>query len=115
MSRISLSKRLNAIRDALLPPGSFAYRVHHLPPHERGLFDAWREDCARIIAAAQAEGGPGEAYRRIIDSEPLISGNLALGLPQCPSSVARLIFPSLAAPSSDDDPRQRWEMMLKGE
>ena len=111
MSRVSLNKRLSVIRDALLPPGSFAHAVYHLPQREREQFEAWRVEHKRIIAAAQAEGGPGTAYQRLIDDEPLISGSLALGLPSLPSALGSY-FPSLAAPSSDS-PRQHWEKMLK--
>jgi hypothetical protein len=85
MSRVSLQRRLDAIRNALLPAGSTQRRVNDLPDRERGWYDAWRDECAELINAAELEGGPGSAYGR------LISGSLRLPQLQ-PGSLRAKIF-----------------------
>ena len=68
-------KRLATVRNAMLPPGSYEHRVYHLPRRERAWFEAWRAECARIIASAH-----GDAYRSFIDGE--------LHLPTMPPAVS---------------------------
>jgi hypothetical protein len=87
VSRVSLQRRLDAIRNALLPAGSIERRISDLPDRERGWHDAWRNECAALINSAENEGDPGTAYGRYI------SGSLRL--PQLePASLRAKIFPA---------------------
>ena len=92
MSRVSLFKRAAFIRNALLPPGSMVYREYHLPEREKRWLRHWRNECSALIEAAERDGPPGEAYRRLIEGE--------LALPPMPHALElalgmeRLLLPA---------------------
>ena len=68
MSRISISRRLDRIRDILLPPGTMAWRVSRLDDEMAEQYRLHRERVDRINLSAKNDD-PGELYRRLIDGE----------------------------------------------
>ena len=64
MSRRSIDRRMDAVRDALLPPGSMARRLHDLGPADRMRYELWRGDVAQ---AARRYSDGAERYAALID------------------------------------------------
>lgn len=50
MSRISLTKRLAAIRTAMQSHDDYGYRLYHLSPRLRAWHDDWKAECHRLAA-----------------------------------------------------------------
>ncbi len=43
MSRISIERRMERLRDAILPPGSYEWRLERLPDHLKKMHQIWSE------------------------------------------------------------------------
>ena len=85
MSRVSLGRRIDRLRDTILPPGSLAWRVDRLDDDLAALHRTWHKDVSDIISRAQNEGGPGAAYAALLDGK--------LDLPTMPRSVEQALWP----------------------
>lgn len=84
MSRISINRRLDRVREALLPSGSLAWRVDRLPDDLKRAYLIWRERADAIIHAAEKRGG-GTLYAMIL------AGDHAA--PPMPIAVERALWP----------------------
>ena len=69
MSRVGLLKRVDTLRDTLMPPGSLARKLYELSAADQRAHDQWRLRCAQVVQQAIREGGPGAAYQRLINGE----------------------------------------------
>lgn len=90
MSRVSLSKRLMAVRSVLLPVGSLAHRLHHCEPWERRRYDDWRDERDAWLAAHEAEHGAGALYAQYLNADDQGSTSAP---PLWPLSLRLKLFP----------------------
>lgn len=80
MSRMSLNRRLDALRSAAERIDPRALAVHRLSPALRLRYDLWRAECQRIHGKIEREGGPGASYAAMIEG--------TLTMPAPPRAVA---------------------------
>ena len=104
MSRVSLSKRLGAIRSHIRVHDPLAYALHNLPPKLRRWYEDWRRECQNI-----ADRHEGNRYEAMLDGEDVT--------PPMPHPVADAlgIDPYLDAITTDmslDEIQDRWNIML---
>lgn len=104
MSRVSLNRRIERLRDFFVPPTSRAWRIERLGDGERERFLRWQEECAGITSGY--ENTPGAAYAAMIE------GNLHL--PVLERSLRYTMWPEYGAIDAEADPRRAWEMLLEG-
>lgn len=55
--RVSLNRRLDRIRDHLLPPNSMAWRIDRLPDHLKREYLVWRKRCDALNSENKKQGG----------------------------------------------------------
>lgn len=67
MSRVSLSRRLDAIRNAAERIDPQASRVFRMPPALRMRYDLWRAECDRMHDEIERVHGPGASYVAYLD------------------------------------------------
>lgn len=107
MSRVSLNRRLEAIRDAAQRIDPRAAAVHHMRPATRLRYDNWRAECDAMLKEAASEGGPGAAY------EAMIEGRLELPCP--PRAVREALAiedgPTIPHGASPSDIAALWRTM----
>lgn len=108
MSRVSLNRRLDALRSAAERIDPRVLAVHRLPPALRMSYDNWRRECDRVYADLEREGGPGASY------EALIEGTLALPEPPRPVADALGITrgPVVPAGASDSEVAEIYRAMI---
>lgn len=82
MSRVSISRRLERIRDHLLVPYSLEWRVDRLPDNLQDAYRLWQERNEAIIFRAEKQ--PGDAYAALINGE--------LEFPLLPMTVQNALF-----------------------
>lgn len=104
MSRVSIWRRIERLRDHLLPPGSLEHRLESLSAAEREAFKSCERASADIISRAETE--PGEAYRKFIEGE--------LILPHLPRAIELRLWPGMAAVYAESDPARAYQLMLEG-
>lgn len=106
MSKIGISARIAAIRNAAESIDPVTTRVHRLPPALRARYEAWRAECARIMDEA---GDPAAAYEAMLDG--------ALVTPDPPRDVAEALDLQGAPFLSDDMSAQQvaavWKAMVE--
>lgn len=90
MSRVSLSKRLMAVRSVLLPAGSLAHRLHHLEPWERQRYSDWQAERDAWLARYEAEHGAGALYAQYLNADDQGSTSAP---PLWPLSLRLKLFP----------------------
>lgn len=112
MSRVSLSKRLMAIRDAALPPGSLQHRLYHLQPWERQRYSDWQDEMAIFYAALIAKDGPSAPYERFLEAQDQRRVRAWEPPVLWPLALRRRMFPE--APQTGDL-AERWHEMVKSE
>ena len=84
MSRVSISRRLERIRDHLLVPYSLEWRVDRLPDDLQDAYRQWQEGNEAIIFSAEKQ--PGDAYAALINGK--------LVVPPLPMAVQKVLFPT---------------------
>lgn len=84
MSRVSIERRMERLRDAVLPPNSLAWRIDRLPDELKQLHQLWREHCTAINS--QNEKNARNRY------EQLLAGHDVT--PPMPIAVHRTLWPS---------------------
>lgn len=89
MSRVSISRRLDAIRDAAERIDPIALRIHRMPDALRMRYDLWRTECDRIQNEIEREHGSGASYAAYLEGtfvtpEPPREVAKALGLVVAP-------------------------------
>ena len=84
MSRVSISRRLERIRDHLLVPYSLEWRVDRLPKTLQDAYRQWEESNEAIISCAEKQ--PGDAYAALINGE--------LQFYPLPMAVQKVLFPT---------------------
>ena len=104
MSRVSLSKRLGAIRASMREHDPLTYALHNLPPKLRRWYDDWRRECDAITARLGRN-----SYEAMLEGEGIT--------PPMPPLVADAlgIDPYLNAITTDmslDEIQDRWNIML---
>lgn len=106
--RVSLNRRLEAIRDAAQRIDPRAAAVHEMQPATRLRYDNWRAECDAMLKGAGREGGPGAAY------EAMIEGRLELPLP--PRAVREALAiedaPMIPHDASASDVAALWRKMV---
>lgn len=80
MSRVSINRRLEALREAAERIDPRALAVHRLSPALRLRYENWRAECQRLHSEAEREGGPGASYAAMIEG--------TLTMPAPPRAVA---------------------------
>ena len=109
MSRVSIERRMERVRDAVLPPNSLAWRIDRLPAELKQLHQLWREHCAAINSQNEKQGG--NRY------EQLLAGHDVT--PQMPIAVHRALWPDdegraqITANMSVADAALMYEQMLE--
>ena len=83
MSRVSIERRIQRVRDAVLPPHSFEWRVDRLSVDLKQAWQSWRRECDSINCASEKKG--------INRYEQLLSGND--NRPPMPIAVYRALWP----------------------
>ena len=56
MSRVSIERRMERVRDAVLPPHSFEWRLDRLPDDLKQAWQSWRRECDSINCASEKNG-----------------------------------------------------------
>ena len=84
MSRVSISRRLERIRDHLLVPYSLEWRVDRLPNALQDAYRQWQESNEAIISRAEKQ--PGDAYAALINGK--------LQFYPLPMTVQKVLFPT---------------------
>ena len=109
MSRVSLTRRLETIRNAADRIDPFASRVHRLSPALRASYDRWRDERGRSIASLEARDGPGGAYAAMIEDTVV--------MPDPPQQIADALgiapIEPLLADATCDDLAQRYAAMIE--
>lgn len=109
MSRVSLNRRLEAIREAAQRIDPRASAVHHMQPATRLRYDNRRAECDAMLKEAGQEGGPGAAY------EAMIEGRLEL--PRPPRAVREALgivdAPLIPRSASMADVAERYRQMAE--
>ena len=80
MSRVSLSRRLQAVLEAVENIDPQAARVHRMKPATRLRFDVWQAECTRVMAE---HGDPAAAFAAYLAGE--------LETPDPPKDVAEAL------------------------
>jgi hypothetical protein len=83
MSRVSLSRRLDAIRNAAERIDPQAARVFRMQPAVRMRYDLWRREIDRMHDEIEREHGPGASYAAYLDG--------TLATPDPPRAVAEAL------------------------
>jgi hypothetical protein len=83
MSRISIERRIERLRDTILPPGSYEWRLEHLPDNLKRMHQAWRERCDAITSRHKKQG--------LNSYELLLAGND--DPPKMPAAVFVALWP----------------------
>ena len=83
MSRTSIARRIQRVRDAVLVPHSFEWRLDRLPDDLKKLHQLWREHCAAINSQNEKNGR--NRY------EQLLAGHEVT--PPLPIAVYRALWP----------------------
>lgn len=83
MSRVSIERRIQRVRDAVLPPNSLAWRIDRLPDHLKREHQLFRNRCDALISEDKKQGG--NRY------EMLLNGNDST--PRMPIAVHRALWP----------------------
>ncbi len=110
MSRVSLNRRLDRIRDALLPVGSLAWRIDRLSADLKRAHQLWGKRCDDIILRNQKRGG-GNLY------EMLLAGDYIM--PPMPMDVERALWPegqskyAIKVGMTDVEASQIWTAFLE--
>jgi len=102
MSRISLDRRIERLRDYYLQPGSLEHRAYHLPENLRDSYQSWRKE--RVAIISRAEKQPGDAYAALINGK--------LNLPPTPRAVQLALFPNNG--KIYDNVYEAYQAMLEG-
>lgn len=103
MSRVSLGRRIDRIRDYLLPPGSLAWRIEQLSDADRAAWQISQERSAAIISRFE---NPGDAYAEYLSDPSLL-------LP-IPPALDHALHPELAAIRAESDAAEAYRLMLEG-
>ena len=107
--RVSLNRRLDRIRDHLLPPNSMAWRIDRLPDHLKREHLMWRKRCDALNSQNKKQGG--NRY------EQLLKGND--NRPPMPIAVYRALWPDgegrshFTRDTTVDEAAQLYEQMLE--
>ena len=83
MSRVSIERRIQRVRDAVLPPNSFEWRLDRLSADLKQLYQLWRERCTVINSQNEKNG--------INRYERLLAGHDVT--PPLPIAVYRALWP----------------------
>ena len=83
MSRVSIERRMERVRDAVLPPHSFEWRLDRLPDNLKQLYQLWRKRCDVLISENENNG--------INRYEQLLNGND--NRPPMPIAVYQALWP----------------------
>ena len=102
MSRVSISRRLERIRDHLLVPYSLEWRVDRLPDNLQDAYRLWQERNEAIIFRAEKQ--PGDAYAALINGE--------LKLQLLPIAIEQALFPKSS--KRYDRSLHEYQAMLEG-
>ena len=107
--RVSLNRRLDRIRDHLLPPNSLAWRIDRLPDELKQLHQLWRERCTAINSQNEKNGR--NRYEMLLKGKD--------DAPQMPIAIYRTLWPNgegrsqITAEMSVFEAAQLYEAMLK--
>jgi hypothetical protein len=106
MSRVSISRRLDAIRDAAERIDPQASRVFRMPPALRMRFDTWSAECARMHDEIEREHGPGASFAAYLDGtfvtpDPPRAVAAALGAADMPMLTVEMSAQEVAQIYSD--------------
>ena len=104
MSRISINRRIERLKNHLIPPGSIEARLEKLSQAECALFSVWRGNCHAIFS--RHENSPGAAYAAMIEGE--------LMLPELPRWLRYAVWPELERIEAEPIPARAYQMMLEG-
>ena len=74
MSRVSLSRRLQAALEAVENINPQAARVHRMKPATRLRYNIWRAECERVMAEY---GDPAAAFAAYLAGEPIMTAEMA--------------------------------------
>jgi hypothetical protein len=74
---------MERLRDTILPPGSYEWRLEHLPDHLKQIHQSWREQCEAITSWHQKQG--------LNSYELLLAGND--DTPKMPAAVFVALWP----------------------
>ena len=108
MSRVSINRRLERLRDFLLPPGSLEWRIDRLPDHLKRAHSLWREKGEAINLASKKRGE--NLYANLLDGcddAPM------------PSALQRALFPDgmggikITTEMTAHDAASAWTAMLE--
>lgn len=84
MSRVSIERRMERVRDAILPPGSLEWRLDRLSDELKRAYQFWRVEVDAINSEYKKQG--------LNSYEALLRGE-AVG-PPIPIAVHRAIWPN---------------------
>lgn len=84
MSRVSINRRLDRIREVLLPPGSLEWRIDRLPENLKQAHLLWRERCDAITFTSEKHGD-GALYEMMLAGDDVT--------PPMPFAVERALWP----------------------
>ena len=108
MSRVSIERRIQRVRDAVLVPHSLEWRVDRLPDDLKQLYQLWRERCTVINSQNEKNG--------INRYEQLLKGQDYA--PPVPIAVYRALWPhgegrsQITVEMSVSEAAQLYEAML---
>ena len=85
MSRVSLSRRLQRIKDHFLRPGSLEYALENLPAEMRALYQLWRQKADELNS--RFENHQISAFAAFLEYPTI--------LPRMPSTLQYAMFPYL--------------------
>lgn len=109
MSRVSLSRRMDRLRDAVLPPGSMEWRIERLPDDLKRAHLIWQENTAAITLRLKNFGAnPYEAL--------LAGANIT---PPMPTALEAALWPdgrldhSLPADCTLTEAADSWAAMME--
>ena len=109
MSRVSIERRIQRVRDAVLPPHSFEWRLDRLPDDLKLAWQSWRRECDSITCASEKN--------EINRYEQLLNGND--NNPPMPIAVYLALWPDgegrsqITVDMSVDDAAACYEQMLE--
>ena len=109
MSRVSIERRMERVRDAVLPPNSLAWRIDRLPDELKQLHQLWREHCTAINSQTEKQGG--NRYEQLLEGHDVT--------PPMPNAVHRALWPrgegrrDITRDMTVDEAARAYELMLE--
>ena len=104
MSRISINRRIERLRDFFLPPGTLEHALENLKDDMRAQYQTWRVRADAIVFRHETE--PGAAFAAMLDDPLLLS--------PMPRALELALFPYMAAVRFNLEPAHAYQLMLEG-